>query len=360
MRHYFPGLNTIRLWAAICVILHHVISFSGAYPFTANIDHWISFFILSGNQAVSLFMVLSGFLITYILLTEKQQSGTIQVKNFYIRRALRIQPLYILIIVLTLLIPAVSKPDAAGLLSLVLISPHLTILLGGWLGAARHLWSIGVEEWFYLALPPLLKRINVVVLAWLVILIMFVLALLYPDALAGVEPGSPTVEFLKSIRFESMAIGALGAWLYSTNHWLLRWVYALEIPALLLMLFVVVIDIPQMFLFNFLFSWVCIVFILNVATNPKRHLSLEHPTLSKLGAVTYGVYMYHSIVTYVLSAALMRFGIQGTWADVSLYIGAVVITIGVALVSYHMFEKRFLTQREAKPVLIQPNVQVSS
>lgn len=349
--NYLPGLNSIRLYAALSVVIHHVVSFSGDYHFTANLDHITSFVVLSGAQAVTLFFVLSGFLITTILLREKQQTRTIEVKRFYLRRAARILPLYFLIIALTLVTPALSKPDTIGLVSLLILSPHVTILIGGWMGAARHLWSIGVEEWFYFTLPPLLKRIHVVVLAWSVILIMFVLALLNPDALAGVEPSTPMVEFLKSIRFESMAIGALGAWMYVTNHWLLRVVYTLEVPTLLLMAFFVVIDIPQMFIGNFVFSWVCIVFILNAATNPKRRVNFEHPTLSKLGAVTYGIYMYHSAVTYLLSAAFMHVGIEGAWADIALYVGAVMVTIGVALVSYRVFEARFLNRSNSEKTL---------
>ena len=348
MKEYLPGLNTIRLYAALSVVIGHIsgVSVIGVVPpyvFTENLDSRLFPLILSGYEAVSLFFVLSGFLITYILLKEKRDTATIAVKRFYIRRALRIQPLYILIVLLVLAIAVIPKPNTVGLVSLALMSPHMAALLGGSIeGGTGHLWSIGVEEWFYFALPPLMKRINVPLLAGVVILLRFMMALLIPDLMLNISSTSALLNLLHALKFESMAIGALGAWLFLHRHWLLRWIYHLEIPALVLMVIIILVDWPRGFFFNFIMSFVFIVFVLNASTNPKRILNLEHRWLSALGNVSYGIYMYHPVVLFILAAVFVQLGLHGTYADIALYAGVVVLSIAVALASYRLFESRFL------------------
>jgi peptidoglycan/LPS O-acetylase OafA/YrhL len=92
---YFKGLNEIRAIAALAVLFHHV----ELYKYRGNIfslyNTPLNPFIKSlGKNGVYLFFVLSGFLITYLLLTEKSVFNKIDIKKFYIRRMLRIWPLY--------------------------------------------------------------------------------------------------------------------------------------------------------------------------------------------------------------------------------------------------------------------------
>ena len=100
---YFPNLNSIRFIAALLVIIHHIEQFKSVfniYPNQMNNPVIGSF----GPLGVRLFFVLSGFLITYLLFAEKEVSGTISITKFYIRRALRIWPLYYLIVLLAFFI----------------------------------------------------------------------------------------------------------------------------------------------------------------------------------------------------------------------------------------------------------------
>lgn len=84
-RIYYPNLNGLRFFAALSVMIYH---FYGTKT-------------LNGHFGVTLFFVLSGFLITSLLLEEKQQTETISIPKFYIRRFLRIAPLYFFIIILS-------------------------------------------------------------------------------------------------------------------------------------------------------------------------------------------------------------------------------------------------------------------
>src|SRR5438128_1552572 len=89
-----PGLNGLRAIAASLVIFGHVYQIAGLY----GIEEAIPVYHRSvGGDMVNLFFVISGFIITYILLREKQATNHISLKNFYIKRILRIWPLYFLI-----------------------------------------------------------------------------------------------------------------------------------------------------------------------------------------------------------------------------------------------------------------------
>src|SRR6202008_4140263 len=89
---HFPGLNALRFIAAMCVFVRHMEQLK---IYILGREHYDPDFILykialTGDDGVTLFFVLSGFLITYLLLAEYQQSDTIRLKSFYARRILRI------------------------------------------------------------------------------------------------------------------------------------------------------------------------------------------------------------------------------------------------------------------------------
>ena len=98
---YFPGLNALRFFAAYFVLLHHGETIRAKFGMP-NFEAY-SFF-RNGMIAVSFFFVLSGFLITYLLLDEIQRTHDVSIKKFYIRRVLRIWPLYYLLIFIGLAI----------------------------------------------------------------------------------------------------------------------------------------------------------------------------------------------------------------------------------------------------------------
>ena len=91
----FPGLNSLRFMAAFLVLMHHSETIKSKHGIV-NFD-WLGLFKNGGN-AVTFFFVLSGFLITYLLLKERHKTATTSIKNFYLKRVLRIWPLYFLLV----------------------------------------------------------------------------------------------------------------------------------------------------------------------------------------------------------------------------------------------------------------------
>ncbi len=164
---YFPGLNGLRFIAAISVVLGHIEQIKGWFGLP-RAGFSLDWAILNGDDAVTLFFALSGFLITYLLLGEQARTGTIHVRKFYARRILRIWPLYYLLVfigfALMSLVPlegytGLNSPRTThALLAHLLFVPNVLPFFSIWIAGITHLWTIGVEEQFYILWPLLLRR----------------------------------------------------------------------------------------------------------------------------------------------------------------------------------------------------------
>lgn len=311
----------------------------------ANVPLLDALFV-DAQTAVSLFFVLSGFLITYLLFVEKERTGRVNIRQFYLRRALRIWPLYYLIVVVCLvLLPLILGPDYfhANAPARIVI-PVLFFLanLVGPLGPLHHLWSISLEEQFYLVWPWVMKRNITLFLKFTVGII--ILKLFLEPAIAAFNVEVMMKVFL-GLRFECMAIGALGAYVYVHQHALLRWAYhpVAQVTAWGVMILCALVDIPLTVFNTLLLSVVFVVLILNLATNSQALIQIDHPAFNALGKVSYGIYMYHYPLLYALLFIRPLTGIpEGDLYNAVLYAGTIGGTLLLAFVSYYSFEAPFL------------------
>ena len=92
----FPGLNGIRALASLVVLIEHIEVFKSYYGISSFLP--IRYWQFLGASAVTVFFVLSGFLLTYLLLAERARTGTIHLLYFYARRVLRIWPVYFVVL----------------------------------------------------------------------------------------------------------------------------------------------------------------------------------------------------------------------------------------------------------------------
>jgi peptidoglycan/LPS O-acetylase OafA/YrhL len=344
-RVYFPSLNGLRIYAALSVVIAHTSHNFGELRTQPAHYALLNAITLDAQSAVNLFFVLSGFLITYLLLHEQSRTGTISVSRFYIRRILRIWPLYYLIVFLGLgVLPILLGPTYA----LSDFPPYKTVLilllmpnLVGVLGPLTHLWSIGLEEQFYLVWPWVLRSTGRFIRVSLGIVIV---KIAIAPVVTAFHVDSLELLFL-SLRFECMAIGALGAYLYFHKHWLLRWVYSPvgQGCGLVTIVFLAVVDIPVSLLGNLITSVLFTVLILNVATNTRSWIRFENQTINALGKISYGVYMYHYLLLYIVIFTLNAVGMQeGHLYSLVLYSVTIGGTLFLAAVSYRWFESPFL------------------
>lgn len=141
--HRLPELDGLRAWAIVAVLFSHL---------------GISFFI-GGGLGVDLFFVLSGFLITHLLLREFDRRGSIDLLAFYRRRAWRLLPALVVMLILVDIAAAIQDPPG-GLLRANLIGSIWTLGFAAnwtqeWIGSYIHLWSLGIEEQFYIFWAPI-------------------------------------------------------------------------------------------------------------------------------------------------------------------------------------------------------------
>jgi len=358
-QRYLPGLNALRFYAAVSVVVSHCVTdFTWLRPATASPHTPLEVFFLSGADAVALFFVLSGFLITYLLLNEQRATGSIAVGNFYRRRALRIWPLYFaLVAVGALLAPLfVANPTATPIplptyvhsALVALLLPNVAAAFGS-LGVLGHLWSIGIEEQFYAAWPWVIRKAH----HFLPLLLVVIVGKPFLEALVNAAGSPVLIRVVADARFECMAIGAAAAYLYAYHRAQLSLLYRRYVQRGAWLLFVVIaaLPTPDHSLWYSAASVVFAIIILNVATNPQSIVNLESARTRQLGDLSYGIYMWHYPLLFLLRLALN--GADG-WYDVLLYPLGVVLSLLAAAVSYRWLETPFLRLKGRYTVALTP------
>jgi len=355
---HFPGLNGVRFIAALLVIIDHTElfkSYLGIPTLWAN-----SYSAYLGAFGVSIFFVLSGFLITYLLL-EEQTEGPIRVKHFYLRRILRIWPLYYLIVILGffivphidfLQVPTYSAEmgDYLGRFLLFAgLAANVAFVYFPTVAFANILWSVAVEEQFYLFWPHVVK-IKQKLLGVMGLLLLLYLALKF---FAG-ELDHKFEELVIRTRFSSMIIGGIGAYLVFTKHSLIKYAYTRITQVTLFLLFALLllnyIDFKSIeFLQEELLSLVVCGLILNIATNPRTLVSLENRGFAYLGKLSYGLYVYHLfavVLALKLLPELIPLHDLPTWVAYPITLGTIlVLTTAISHLSYRYFESYFLRKK---------------
>jgi len=207
-RLYLPGLNGIRAVAALTVLFAHMFAPFGDW----GLDP-IPYHIPWSEEPVTTFFVISGFLITYLLMNEIGKTDDVNIPKFYMRRILRIWPLYYIYMILAVVAIILFKSDMnESVWFYTFFSGNISHAMGIGLLPLFHYWSLGVEEQYYLWYPWVVKynknRILSVVIALCIIWF-------------GLKIGS-YVLFGKGLmyrifsitRFDCMMIVAIGAILY--------------------------------------------------------------------------------------------------------------------------------------------------
>jgi len=358
---YFQNLNALRFIAVSMVIIHHVEQLKSTFKIP---NYWESNTIfLIGKLGVVLFFVLSGFLISYLLFEEESVTKTISVKNFYIRRVLRIWPLYFFIIFISFFIlpnfdffnlPGYEK-DALWSNLLFKISlylfflPNLAMLICGVVPYYSVItWSIGAEEQFYLIWPLLLKKNKNkwILLSGIIFLYLFVkFILIY---LGSINQIFATLNsFWATIPIDCMAIGGIFALIIyekSEHTDLIKKVLFNSIFQWIILITTVVsllfgLNIPYV---NYEFYSVLFgIIICNFAANREVVFSLENKVTVYLGKISYGLYIFHPIAIIISIQIFIRLNFN----NYIFYLNVFIITIILATLSYEFLEKRFINKK---------------
>ena len=354
---FFNNLQRWRFFAALAVISsHYVTVFSERDPALNKFLRLVLTIDGSGAEmGVNFFFVLSGFLITWLLLQEKNETGRIMIGNFYMRRILRIWPLYLLSVFLGfILVPLIVGPSynevanwkwyVAFLANFDQIYHWKNITFPNPLLGVH--WSIAVEEHFYLFWPWLIlftsKRFPVIAS------IIVVLSLAF-----GWISRLPTHTISC---FHDLAIGGIAAylcfWKKNKIELLFNSIDRRVIAVVFIMGTVLIAGRFQLSLhfsiYEYLYRTIHAVFfafiIVEQCFNQRNILSwLPSKLFSYLGKISYGLYLLHPIslliVLYYFPEPLAIFWFQ--------FPAVIIFSILLSMLSFHSFESYFLRFKQA-------------
>ena len=383
-RFYQPELDALRFLAFLLVFCRHVFSayglvrkhqavssapMPGEISSATTISHvsyhlnptWemIQSLAQSCDFGVCLFFFLSSFLITRLLLIEQNSTGTVAIRDFYIRRTLRIWPLYFfflgLVTLLSVWAPSIRSTEWRVITSLVFVA-NWTIVLHGFAGTPiEPLWSISVEEQFYLIWPAFAafgKKMIVAISSLFMIVPICILIYsghrphtinsnIWPNSLVQClffSGGALTAIFSKPenrcwnvSKRVSILLGGFACWLFASG---VCHVVRTESPG--------VVSLVAGYFFVLLGTFLIFIAFAGAPSSlfPKATLYL--------GKISYGLYVFHvlclSLVMKILFA-LTAHGSLSTHVAIVIGIAALLglgITILCATASYHFLEKPFI------------------
>ena len=348
-RIVLPNLNGLRFIAALSVIVFHLFGRR----------------VINGHIGVILFFVLSGFLITFLLLTEIDKTSGIDILKFYLRRILRIWPVYFLVIFLAGIFIGVFHGGQESL-NFNTSLPYTILFLPN-LYYVSHvaqrplysliLWSVGSEEQFYLLWPLLLLIVSRKYLFGMLILIIFFFTAT-PHLLDyinlhyfGQETRGLKIlsDFIQHMCFNAMATGALMAVLFFEKSKFINFLFSLY-TQLFSVVSLIVFWVISNYTFKYANDEVYAVFfailIFNLALNPKSIISFNNYVLEYLGKISYGLYVYHLFVFSLVSLVLYQRPYSLYNGNVIVGFWVIVFSIITSSLSYEFFEKPFLRLKE--------------
>lgn len=336
---HLPGLNGLRAIAALSVMWGHT--------FQSDFGNWgVEGFVLPVvADGVTLFFVISGFLITFLLLNEQKQSHSISIPKFYMRRVLRIWPIYYLYMIVAVLVTSTWNNPNIWYYCFFAANIPFILTVGIW--PIVHYWSIGVEEQFYLLWPWLVKSTRGDNKRLLVAAI--VVCLIWLACKWGLYLTCGTTSFYRFFavtRFDCMMLGAIGAILYFKGNKTFSCVFQNRILGLVCFILLLCSQLwagympapirPQVIA---VLSLVC---ILSQLKSPI--INLENRVCDFVGKISYGIYVIHPLLVFSLSSLYRNASINlPRGISIALIYSIVTaVTIIVAWISYRFYETPFL------------------
>ncbi len=335
---YYPSLNGLRGIAIVMVVLSHL----------ALTSRYYYDFLFNGKTGVLVFFVLSGFLITTLCIKEKVITSSISLKNFYIRRALRIFPVAYLYILVIIILNLVFKLDihyiniTGAALYLMDFSSYFRKHHFSWF--TGHYWSLAVEEQFYLFVPLILKKQFKLYLL-LILFIVFVLPLfIYLQSVFPVLNTGILYAFTHVMdKFQGIAVGSLCSVLMFKYPIAKRAFSLKPLTNLLAVFLIIFLQYDDFFSLKSVFSGLVICFLIGylIMSNINQGNDfifriLNSKLLMLIGVLSYSMYIWQQIFTSndpKLPFFMVTYPYNIFWIIV------------VSFLSYYCYEKFFLKQK---------------
>lgn len=343
---YMIQLDALRALAVFGVLVHH---FLPEDLFLNSKLHW-------GPLGVRLFFVLSGFLITGILLRCRdlvdfaQQDAWFTIRRFYMRRFLRLMPVYYLTIFATTII-AFKYISKSSLIWHLTYTSNIYFSWERWDAVTSHFWTLSVEEQFYLIWPLIIIFLPKKHILTVIILTIF-LGPLFRFFCIQTGFTNGVMEYIFTLScFDSFGMGALLAFcnhnqdkLKQAKKYLCNFCFWVGIPLFVASQFMYISNLGKSIVIV-LGSTVASMFFVWLIDRAARGFSgwigviLELPSLVYLGKISYGIYVYHLLVAYALNKILTYVGFTYPAWGWKKFVLSTVATLILAVLSWQFFEK---------------------
>lgn len=363
-RIYLPQLDGLRFVAFFLVMLHHSVRAQDYFPMGSSLGTLLTGTAAFGWVGVDIFLTLSSFLIVTLLMLERQTAGTISIRSFYIRRALRIWPLYFGFVIFAFVLLPLVLPSpqpytdtlAWHLFPFLTFTGNFSYAYFPSLTYAPHLWTISLEEQFYLAVPvlvlfaPLLGRS----LGWWA-LGLLVLSAAFRLYIQLNQIKYPMLWVLPPCRLDPFVIGALCSWIYiARREWLNRsigWFLAvLGIAGFVLVAqfdYIGGTSLDNVWQFTVIaLSSGCL--LLSAIARAGIGPILSWQPIVFLGKISFGLYVYH-LLPIILELRFLQIGAHLgksplTWCLTLLVVFSA--TTLLSILSYYGYERPFVRLKE--------------
>lgn len=338
---YFANLDGLRFMCIAMVLWHH------AQPMPKGTAQLLD----RGFLGVDFFFVLSGFLITTLLLREAARNGRISLPGFYLRRILRIVPIYFFVVTLVALLYIVVKGETQYLRLLPYYYLFLSNFLTEHIPTLSITWSLSVEEQYYLLWPialMLLPRRMLVIVALILIAVNVAVSGGYVAAGTPARAGPllftlPTATYAPILMGSLLAITLHGGRGFAMIHRLLG--HRLAAPACFIALIAAMQWTPQD-----VHGWPNLIIHLAMTATLAALVVREdtvftplltRPLIARIGQISYGVYLYHLIALDPVSRVLTMAGMTNGWLFLIAYSAASVIVADISFRTLEAFFRRF-------------------
>lgn len=375
---FFPNLDGLRFISFFVVFLYHcyLSYFSYLVESSPGLFNAIKLVSQHGNLGVNFFFVLSGFLITFLLIREKEIKGRIHVGNFYIRRILRIWPLYYLCLVIGFVLfpmvkQAMGEPyiESANPLYYVFFAANFDYM-HTWPVMPNALmisvlWSVAVEEQFYLTWPLILALVPLRGFKFVFPAIML-FSLVFRSFYTAPDESIHAVRYFHTFSvIGDMALGGLFAYLSSYENKFRQFIVSMKRPWIGL-IYIGAIGVAMFKHLIFPCGWPIIferlvigfffgMIILEQNFSEHSFFKMSRFSLiSKLGVYTYGLYCLHLLGMYIVAKIISVIRVDQTAPLVAFasVLASLVFSILISLASYHFFEKWFLRLKDRFAVIV--------
>lgn len=372
---FFPNLDGIRLIAFLAVFVNHAVACLHYNNTNTYYNLFRERYLKGGDLGVNLFFVLSGFLITFLLIKEKELNGKINIPHFYLRRILRIWPVYFLVVIVCLfLLPHFEEILPANFpisVSTHKLNPWHYLTFTGNFDYLHNgisnvligvLWSVSVEEQFYLFWPLLIAFIpHKYLLRVFIVIVLGSIAFRFFFSLGG---NAMILKYHSLSSVSDLATGAILAYLSTMEYFknkiksIPRWFIVL-----IYILFFILVYFRG-FVWKFgahyvhvaavlpvIFSLIFAFFISEQNYADHSFYKLQRfKIFSSLGKYTYGMYCYHMIIFFLVVYVFYLAGVDVSHENKFQFIietfAALALTILISVISYNYFEKYFLKLKD--------------